>query len=489
MGILSELEAPKAPKGTPLPPPDTQRTCIDLPGEAARCYFYKSNLQIMLRKHRDVIFEISLGKGATYTVEADQSDFYNARDKKLVEFKHKHKVTFADGERMHLWVSREFKGHLSLKSNGKLLARYEPNVIDPISYDADPATKPAPLIVVMGHGDLPPPSIMRNTTVTQCTPNNPRGLSVEELMRLPLHEQRLYALNSVTWPPATPTTQDVEQGVQDMYVVEVKNQNAADVPEAIASFFKKGGEETAIDTNGIMTRNWLFAQIVGAGAYYSNNYKWINELWNQKFRLQKVVHKNAGLRYYIVFKGNPGLRQYITAARYGVLNPKVISISGGAASLKGVRHATWEATKGSLKKAGALAVIFTITLDTAEWLGDYEQRDPKTGKPKKDFFDLATKIGIDLAKAGVSAALGALAMAAAISLGVLTVGVAVVVGAVVVSIAVGVLLDYLDKRTGATERAAQATRDAVEYLEQKLPSDYSGYSKAMDSEKFIFVGP
>lgn len=489
MGILDAMEPPKKPKGTPPPSPDTQRTCIDLPGETVRCYFYKSKLQIMLRKHRDVIFEINLGKGAAYTIEADQADFYNARDKKLVEFRRKQKVTFKDGERMHMWVSREFKGHLLLKSNGKLLARYEPNAIDPTRYDADPATKPAPLIVVMGYGDSAPFSTSRSGTAGQCTAANPKGLSAEELMRMPFHEQRLYSMTGETKFIPVGTTQAAGQSPQDMYVVEVKNPDAHDMPESIASFIKHGGEETAVDTTGIMTRNWLFGQIAGAGAYYSDNYKWINELWNQKFRLQKVVHKNVGLRYYIVFKGNPGLRQYITAARYGVLNSKVISISGGAASLKGIRHAAWDATKGSLKKAGALAVIFTIALDTAEWLGDYEQRDLKTGKPKKDFFDLATKIGIDLVKAGVSAALGALAMAAAVALGALTVGIAVVVGAIVVSIAVGVLLDYLDKRTGATERATWATRNAIGYLEKKLPSDYAGYSQAMNADDFVLVGP
>lgn len=486
MGTLDALAPPKTSKGTPPPAPDTQRACIDLPGETVRCYFYKSNLQIMLRKHRDVIFDINLGKGAAYTVEADQSDFYNARDKKLIEFRRKHKVTFKDGERMHLWISREFKGYLLLKSNGKLLARYEPNAIDPTNYDADPTTKPAPLIVVMGHGDSSPLSTSPSGTAGQCTPANPKGLSAEELMRMPLHERRLYALTGETKYIPVRTSPTTEQTAQEMYIVEVKNTDARDTPAMVASFFKEGGEETAIDTNGIMTRNWLLAQIAGAGAYYSDNHKWINELWNQKFRLQKVVHKNAGTRYYIVFKGNPGLRQYITAARYGVLNPKVISISGGAASLKGIRHAAWDATKGSLKKAGALAVIFTITLDTAEWLADYEQHDPKTGKPKKDFFDLVTKIGIDLVKVGLGAALGAIAIGALVAFGIVTGGMAIVVGAVVLSIFIGVGIDILDKKTNTTERITNSLRNVVSQLQQKMSSDYQGYPDALDS---ILVGP
>ena len=143
-----------------------------------------------------------------------------------------------------------------------------------------------------------------------------------------------------------------------------------------------------------------------------------------------------GTRWYIVFKGSTGLRKYLTAARYGVLNPKVIAISAGAGTAADLRHAGWDAAKGSVKKAGALAVIVTIALDTAEWLGDYEQRDPKTGKPKRDFFDLTAKIGIDLAKAGISAALGAvavgLAVAGIVALGGLAAGTAGAVALVIV---------------------------------------------------------
>ena len=78
--VAAENEAKNAPYRVPLPP-ETQRACIDLPGEKIRCVVYKPNLQIMLRKHRDVVFDIQLFKGMQYTVQADQSDFYNVRDK------------------------------------------------------------------------------------------------------------------------------------------------------------------------------------------------------------------------------------------------------------------------------------------------------------------------------------------------------------------------------------------------------------------------
>lgn len=181
----------------------------------------------------------------------------------------------------------------------------------------------------------------------------------------------------------------------------------------------------------------------------------------------------------MVFKGNQQLREYFTASRYGVTHSKVVSITGGAGSTAGLRHGAWDAAKGSVRKAGAFAVVLTIALDTAEWMNDYEERDPKTGKPKKDFFDLAFKIGIDLLKAGLSAALGAVAMGALIFLGVVTGGAAVVVGAIILSIVIGFAIDWIDKKTGATDGVSKLLRNAIEYLEKKMPTDYGNYDSSL----------
>jgi hypothetical protein len=92
--------------------PVAQEVCINLPGEAVQCWRSSDRIKVILRKHRDVIFNINLGSGKTYTVESSESDFYNARDKKLVRPGANNKLTFKDGERFHLWVKRDFKGFL-----------------------------------------------------------------------------------------------------------------------------------------------------------------------------------------------------------------------------------------------------------------------------------------------------------------------------------------------------------------------------------------
>ena len=61
----------------------TQDVCIDLPGESVKCWRSSDNIRVILRKHRDVIFDINFGKDAIYTVES-KFDFYSPREKKLL---------------------------------------------------------------------------------------------------------------------------------------------------------------------------------------------------------------------------------------------------------------------------------------------------------------------------------------------------------------------------------------------------------------------
>lgn len=448
---------------------DTHITTIDLPGETVQFWRSTTTVRIVLRKHRNVLFDIQLFKGMIYTVEAEQGDFYDAGAKKI--YFPKRRLTFRDGERVHLWISRDFKGALIVKANDKILGRFEPNKLDPAIHDAAPTTKPAPLIVVW-HNDpgAKPLGTSAANSPASSVPGFPRRTEKSATdawadsqipqMTLPLAEQQSEATDQI------------------MHVIEV-NPDDLKIPADIAAYFKKGGEPTAIDTNGQITRNWLWGTIAGTAAYLDDNHHWIKELWSQKFYLQKIVHKKAWPKWYIVFKGNQKLRQYFTASRYGVNNSKVLSITSGVGSTAGLRHGAWDAAKGSVKKAGALAVVFTIALDTAEWMNDYEERDPSTGKPKKDFFDLAFKIGVDLAKAGLSAALGAAVMGALLFFGVITGGAVVVVGAIVLSIAIGLTIDWIDKKTGATEGVSKLLRTGCEYLEKKMPTDYGNYDSAL----------
>lgn len=294
------------------------------------------------------------------------------------------KATFKDGERFHIWLSRNFRTVITLRSGEKQIATYPIGVMDIVSYGDDPYLKPAPIIIALGKSS----AAMAPTVSVAPVAGQPKISSLAGLPDLSADIARDFTKSIAA------RKKYQEENEQTMHIVEVTQTEGATVPQQIADFFKRGGEETAIDTTGIMTRNWLWAQIAGTAGYLHENKNWIKELWGQKFYLQKVKHKTVN-KWYIVFKGYAGLRQYFTSPRYPVMNPKVLAITGGAGSASGVGNAAWNAAKGSLKRAGLLSIIFVVTLDTAEWLKDYEQRDPVTGKPKKDFFDLAFKIGVD----------------------------------------------------------------------------------------------
>jgi hypothetical protein len=452
--------------------------CIDLPGEPVECWA-DTDLTVLLRKHRDVIFDIHVKSGAIYTLEADQDWIYDVGKKKRVT-----QGQFQDGQRYHIWISRDFKGHLILKQNGKVFQRYSMHLFGLTNSNPDPKAKPEPIVIAMGTNkasQLPASSTLSKATNISSPLKYPQT-PVPDYLRAPFlsplpGDQQWSCPVPIKLAPDT-----TREPMQEAHVVEV---DAGSVPKEVLDALASGGsEDTAIDTNKVATRNWLMAQLAGTTAFLNDNKQWISELWSQKFRLTKVIHKNVGERMYVVFTGNPRLRTLVTAARYGVKNEKVLTIAGGAGSVESGAAAAWEGSKGAFKKAGLIALIFTIVLDTAEWLHDYEEIGPD-GKRKKDFADLLGKIGIDLAKAGLSAVIASVVIGAIVAglAGTVALPVAaIVVGTIVVAVAVGYGLDWVDRKTHATEHVTswfrsigESLKGAAEYLAQSMPKDYEGY--------------
>ncbi|TFW30760.1 hypothetical protein [Massilia horti] len=426
-----------------------QEHCIDLPGETVQCWIGggTDKLKVILRKHRDVIFDIHLGNGKTYTLEATESDFYNARDKKLVFAAQHGKVTFRDGERMHVWVSRGFRGSLILKCDSHVISEVKPNEWDRQRHSDDPKEKPAPIIVAMGAA----PATARPQE------------SAKRVNEAAHHEEE-----------------------QSLHVHEVSKEGA---PAAVLKFFEEGGEPLHLDSENIVTRNWIIAQLGGVGGYGFDNRVWIKELMGCKFHLQKVAHK-SGTKVYMIFNGNHRLREMMSATRYGLGHAKIVRITGGAGGMK----QGWDAAKGATKdafkvfakeegkmvaKGAGVALIFTIALDFTEWHKDYSEIGPD-GKPKKDLYDLFAKVGIDLAKAGLVAALTTASVATLFGLAAMVTSAAlaapvvlVVVGTIAVSVFVALGVDWVDKTIGhalgeedSSTWLAKKFRETAEYLEK-----------------------
>ena len=443
--ILKALEAAERKPSKLALPEDTQRVCIDLPGEDIRCHIYMPKLQIMLRKHRDVIFEIALFKGMTYTVEADQSDFYNARDKKLVEFKKKHKVSFADGERMHLWVARQFKGSLLLKANGKVMGRYEPGALDNTRYDDDPATKPAPLIVVLKNepdqtaASSPGPQ----ASAMQCTADDPLGIG-RTWMLSPVASA--YGLDFLA-PMSRSTAVVVEAQHATVVVIDASEKG---MPQKLLDHFASGGGKSGladVDSNEVATRNWLYGQLAGATAYAGDNWNWLQHSVNRQadgaFKLVKAQVSYVRGKVRIYFSGYSRMNPVFGPGGHGPGNAKVLQIYSGVGNSASTFTSAAKGIAGTFKGNALVSFVFGSAASWSEWQADAQ----------KDGYDLAAALLMGLLKALVVAALTVAAVAALITFlmaGLVTSVAALAVG--VVTILVGLVTNFaveaVDKRAG-----------------------------------------
>ncbi|WP_175999297.1 hypothetical protein [Burkholderia stabilis] len=461
--------------------------CIDLPGEPVSCWA-ESDITVLLRKHRDVIFEISVKKDAIYTLEADKDWFYDVGEKKRVQ-----KGQFRDGQRYHIWIGRDFKGDLLLKSNGRLVQSYSITDLNLLEASSDPKVKPEPIILAIGgfQGAIPKSTnassgvsnIFSSSASLVCrnTDGNMPGTAWWGQLT-PLNFRDGAPAPELLFPSSTPL---VQQNVDEDLIVHVFEVSLAGAPAAILRLAEEGGAPTALkidDKEKVMTRNWIISQFAGGLAYTRDNWQDLRGVFDRKFVFMAIKHQKVGVKYYLAFKGNSSIRKKIVETVYKLKSTKIMAITAGAA--EGVATAAGTSAKawaGAFKGAGGIAFILTIGLDVAEWYHDYEQID-SNGKRGRGLADLAAKVGIDIMAAGVSSMLGAVAyyMATTILTGL---GIAVggwVAGLVAVLVlGVGAFFFYIigvaDNHYAYTKKAAGFLRDAAKYLEKNYPKDYNGY--------------
>jgi len=489
--ILAAAHADRHPsKGVPTPA-DTQDVCIDLPGEDIRCYVHKRKLQITLRKHRDVIFDIQLFQGMQYSVEADQSDFYNVRDKKIVLAAKKQKVSFTDGERIHLHVGRNFAGQLILKANGKVMGRYTPNTLDGQRYDDDPATKPAPLMVVIKN-ELGSASLMTSGKKKEGGTNaaaDPWGLGSwtvkPTLGEYGVDQFTLYGRGLPVIP------------VQEQHpTVVVVDGNDKGMPQRLLDHFAAGGGKSGladVDLNEVATRNWIYGQVAGAAAYMGDNWNWLRHSINRQadgaFRLvgAKVAYVRGKVRIY--FTGYNASNPIFGQGGHGTGNAKILQIYAGMGKAASSFKATAQAVAGTFKGNALVSFVFGSMTSWMEWQSDAQ----------KDGYDFAAALLTGLVKALVAAAITALLVAAVLAVVIVVAKVvvaALVVGLLTVAVgfAVGYAIEAADKKIGKALKGptnsdgtaasvAPWLRGAGEWLSEawgslaaKFPKDYQPWA-------------
>ena len=157
--------------------------------------------------------------------------------------------------------------------------------------------------------------------------------------------------------------------------------------------------------------------------------------------------KTYGGKPHIILKGHPGLRKILTGTKYGIKNPKVVTMGLGKA---GAIHAA--------KQGGIISVVLLTTYRVV----DYFLTDEAT------LSQLVGTLATDIVKVGI--ATGA-SIAIASGVGALTFAVGPIIAVIVVGIVIAVALDALDKQYGITDQIIagldELGDDVGAYIENK----------------------
>ena len=171
------------------------------------------------------------------------------------------------------------------------------------------------------------------------------------------------------------------------------------------------------------------------------------------------IWRNANGTLLLSFRGNAGLRPFLSGTVYGVANAKVSVISSAVQNSR-----QWA---GVLRSVGGripvISYVIVGAFDVAEWLAQ--------PAAERELSDLAGQLIVDISKVALATIAGAAVGAALIALG--TAGViaslpiiAIVAAGIGASIVAGVLLDMADARWGITQKVKDFAGEAGPSIEQ-----------------------
>ncbi|MEN6078555.1 hypothetical protein [Chromobacterium piscinae] len=451
---------------------------VCLPGETAKGLVAGCKNRVIKRKHRDVVIQINIKPNATYTLRTDRSDFYSERDKLLHAYHARKSMSFKDGERIYVWISRDFSGKLIIESSGKVLGEWYPNKLDNNKYDKDPMIKPEPLMIILN-------SKPATSNFLKCTAADPYGHSAiliqeDQLLQGFLNDEKMkksqysYLLGSMDKPE-----------LQEHYIAGTISKNEL-TPAAIQQLERLGGQITGAPdqlfkepqkgsqleaiianvvegTNTAMTSN----DSPLTANYFKETAGYIQSHW-RRFNM-------LGMRVYIE-RSKIGMYRYVFKGRLitptGLSKLKTVSMPVGsnkAEFLGSNHHITGRRGLGGFKrvfltakgnfragmKIQGVGTVIDLYGDFATTFGDGKSND------MSEFFGRA---GVSIFKAGSTAALGGLitagimftAAAAASAVGV-TITAPVWLGAMVVVggyILAATVIDYADSAFNIKETVA-----------------------------------
>jgi hypothetical protein len=465
---------------------------IDLPGESPKSKLWPGvNNLIILRKHRDVVFDVKLGNGATYTVTTDrpQSEygrFYDPKRNLNVT-----KVTFQDGEPCHIWLGRTFEGSLILKQGDKVLGCYPIRKMDCTQgCTEDPKDKPVPMLIIL-HEDKEFAKELVALATEPAMTLQPVAPALSAALRKA--QGSAPVSQGGPFPPLQASTANKESDVMPMiHAFSIKQTSGLGVPPELeevfedgSKIFKNGSNTYSWDPSGALSRNFLLAQ-VGAGlAYLGDAQPLLKKFWRRAF----IIQRNAKGEFTLLFSTSTKERELVGyllgVYQTGSRDIRVMTLAGGVGSLAAAGRAAVDNANASvsLKTWTGKAMGLAIAMDTAAWFYDYHYH-PDNQQPK-DIADLLALLAVDTVMMWVGGALTELALAglfagAAFFLGSGAATIAVIAaGTVVIIVGINILLTAAANKTNANNHVADGIRWVGRLLEKQLPRDYGdAYSQS-----------
>lgn len=160
----------------------------------------------------------------------------------------------------------------------------------------------------------------------------------------------------------------------------------------------------------------------------------------------KAYVKTYGGKPHIILKGHPGLRRVLTGTKYGIKNPKVITMGLGKA---GAIHAA--------KSGGILSVVLLSTYRVT----DYFLTDEVT------LSQLIGSLATDVVKVGIATGASIAAASAFVAMG-FTIAIGPIAAVVVIGIATSMALSALDEHYGITDRVIAGLDDIGNSIEGRI---------------------
>lgn len=160
----------------------------------------------------------------------------------------------------------------------------------------------------------------------------------------------------------------------------------------------------------------------------------------------KTYVKNYGGKPHIILKGHPGLRRVLTGTKYGIRNPKVITMGLGKA---GAIHAA---------KSGG---ILSIVLLSAYRVADYLLTDQAT------LSQLIGSLATDVVKVGIATGASIAAASAVVAMG-FTIAIGPIAAVVLVGIGASMALSALDEHYGITDKVIAGLDDISNSIEGRI---------------------